>query len=130
MRVAPTQTINVQVAAHGFGERTPEMFGQFDRKIADHLAARLDPIDEIEAPRQIDDRTTQRLVHRHYRRAVTRDAPFVAERLLERLPQSDRDVFDRMMIVNLKVAATSNLKIKQAVPRKQLKHVIEKRDAR
>src|ERR1041384_996934 len=121
MRVAPAQTINVQVAAYSFGERAPEMLGQFDREVADHLPARLDLIDEIETPGQIDDRATQSLIHWHKRRAIARHAMLIAKRLPERCAQRDRNVFDRMMIVNLKIAATLKLKIKQAMTRKQLK---------
>ena len=40
-----------------------------------------------------------------------------------------RDVFDRVMRVDVKIARASDFEIEQAVPREQLEHMIEKPDA-
>src|SRR5262249_1713926 len=94
MRVPPAQEIDVQVAFEFFRERAPEMFGQLDREIADSLSSSRNFIDQIEAARKIDYRTTQGLVHGNDRFTVPRDPGFVAERFGESLTQANRDVFD------------------------------------
>src|SRR5947209_2741035 len=130
VRVAPAQAVYVKVAARGLGERAPEVLGQLDREVADHLPPRPDLIDEVEAARQVHDRAAQGLVHRHGRLAVARDSAFVAERLRDGLSERDGDVLDRVVVVYVQVAAALDFEVEQAVAREQLQHVIEERHAR
>src|ERR1043165_6257945 len=74
VRVAPAQAVYVEVAARGLRERAPEVLGQLDGEVADHLPPRLDLVDQIETARQINDRAAKGFVHRHGRLAVARDA--------------------------------------------------------
>jgi hypothetical protein len=49
--------------------------------------------------------------------------------LPQRLPQDKANILDRMVLVNLEIAARRNLKIESAMTGEQLEHVIEKVDA-
>src|ERR1043165_9050783 len=59
VRVAPAQAVYVEVAARRLRERAPEVLGQLDGEVADHLPPRRDLVDQIETARQIDDRAAQ-----------------------------------------------------------------------
>src|SRR5215204_7550280 len=127
VRVASTQAVYVEIAARRLGQRAPEVFGQLDREVADGLPPRLDRVDEVEAPREVYDRAAQRLVHRHVGRAVAADARLVAERLRERLTQSDGHVLDRVVVVYVEVASALDFEVEESVLGEQLKHVVEER---
>ena len=62
-------------------------------------------------------------------RAVTADAPFVAERERERLAERDAAILDRVMGVHFEVAFAAQLQIHRRVFGEQHQHVVEKRDA-
>jgi hypothetical protein len=62
--------------------------------------------------------------------AVAYNPLLVAERFGKRLPQTDGDVFDRMVIVNLQVALAAQFQIEQPVPRKQIEQMVPERHAR
>ncbi len=72
----------------------------------------------------------QRLVHRQQAIGIAHDAALVAERLDERLPQSDADILDRMMIVDLQVALGADGQVDQRMTRDLVEHMIEKADTR
>ena len=94
MRVAAAQPVDMQIEFRRFRKRSPEVLGQLNRKVSNLLASRRYFIDQIETPRKIDHRTAQSFVHRHHRFAIPPDSRFVAQRLSQRLPQGDRDIFD------------------------------------
>ena len=62
-------------------------------------------VDEERPPREVDDRLHQRLVERHRRLAEAADAGLVAERLAQRLAEHEPDVLDRVVVVDLEIAA-------------------------
>ena len=89
---------------------------------------------------KINDATREAFVHGHigfageriFRmkpRAVTADAPFVAERERERMAEREATILDRMMGVHFQIAAAAQAQIHGRVLRKQREHVVEKRDA-
>ena len=53
----------------------------------------------------------------------------VAKRLLERAAEDDTNVFDRVMVVYMKVAGGLDPEIEEAVAGEALEHVVEKRHA-
>ena len=127
--VCAVQNFDVQIAAAVFGKRVPEMLDQLHGKRADGLA-RIDcAMNEIRPARQIYDRARQRFIHGHIGGAITHNAAFVPKRLRKSLPQGNRDVFDRVMIINVQVALAFDCQVKQPVAREQVKHVVEKADA-
>src|SRR5215831_15645474 len=105
------------------------MLSQLYRKITNALAASFNFVNQVEAAGKIDDRAAECFVHRHQRCAVTSDPDFVGQRIAKCLTQTDGNVFDRMMIVHVKVTAAIHFEIELAMTRKQRQHVIEKRNA-
>ena len=59
--------------------------------------------------------------------AVAAQALLVADRLIERLPQRDADVFHGVVRIDVQIALGENVDVQQAVPGDLIEHVIEKR---
>jgi hypothetical protein len=83
---------------------------------------------EIRAARQVDRDLRFALIHRQ-QKAVAADAGLVAERLAQRLADGQRAILDRVVLVDVQVAAAAQLQRKAAVPGELLEHVIEEADA-
>ena len=103
-----------------------ELLAEFRVKIADLL--RWDLQFRVEACPSGDIQRTedQGLIHREQHASVTPDPPQVAQRLAHRAPEADADVFGRVVVVHVRVAAAAKLQIKAAVSGKQCQHVVEK----
>src|SRR5690606_25975914 len=63
-------------------------------------------------------------------KAVATDAPLVAERAFQRVAELQCDVLDRVMLVDVEIAAALDLEREAAVLAELLEHVIEEADAR
>ena len=71
--------------------------------------------DGVRAPADVDDGRGERLVHRDGAVAEAADAGAVAERLGERRAEDERDVLDRVVLVDVEVAGGADLEVEQAV---------------
>ena len=61
--------------------------------------------------------------------AVAGDALLVADRLVQGLAQSDTNVLDRVMGVDMQVAVGLNAQVDQSMARDLVQHVVEERQA-
>ncbi len=43
------------------------------------------------------------------------------------MTEGERNIFDRMMVINLQIAFANNAEIEESMPGKQIEHVIKKR---
>ena len=59
---------------------------------------------------------------------VAYDAFFIADRLCERLPQSDADILNRMVVIDVSIALAGDIQINQAMTRDLIHHVLQKRN--
>ena len=82
----------------------------------------------VRAPDEVDRGCRPRLVHRHGRRAVARDAGAAVERLAERVAEPGEDVLDRVMLVHVEVAAGEELEVEAAVEAELREQVVEEAD--
>ena len=90
----------------------------------------LEPADQrVRAAGDVDRAGRAGLVHRHDRVAVADDPAAVAERLVERLPEHDPRVLDRVMGAGLEVAGDLHVEVQPAVAGQQVEHVVEEADA-
>jgi hypothetical protein len=129
MLIGSVQEFDVKVAADLAGKRPPEVLDKFDVQFPDSVAHLRDSVNHESPAAQIDDGARQRFVHRHISRSESHDALFVSKRFGESLTDGERDVFDRVMRVDVKIARARDFEIEQAVPREQLEHMIEKANA-
>src|SRR5437899_1481273 len=125
----------VQIGARARGKRLKEIFEQLNRQVADanippgRLGERGRIEHQIRAPAQVDRRQRQAFVHGHDKVAGAVDSLLIAERLPHGLPEHDADIFDRVMLVDVQVAARFEFEVERAVPREELQHVVEKAHA-
>src|SRR5690554_35083 len=127
VRVFPTQVINMQRYASMVDEPLEKFARQIDIKIADARTRIVDKIIQSRTTRKIDHHTRQRLVERNVGMAVTANAFFVSDRFRKGLTQGDADIFDGMVIVDMRIAIRAHVKIDHAVAYDLIQHMIEKR---
>ena len=79
-------------------------------------------------PADVDHRGRERFVHRHRRVAEAADPGPVAERLRERRAEHERDVLDRVVLVDIEVAGGPDLEVEQAVVGERREEVVVEAD--
>src|SRR5690606_36777686 len=119
---------DMDIRAERLGERAEEMRHELGRQAADPLARERALEDEIGPPAEVDRDLRVRLVHRQ-QEAVTADAVLVAERALQRIDERERDLLDRVMLVDLEIAVAFNLEREAAVLADLLEHMVVEADA-
>lgn len=67
------------------------------------------------------------LVHRYKNTGVTLDAAFVTQCFSQRLSQTDPDVFNRVMIVDINISTGMYVQIELSVLCEQIQHMIQER---
>ena len=109
-------------------ERAEEVRSHRARELA-HPALGEFPVEfEQRATRDVDHHPGDRLVERHSPVGEPVDPRPVAERLVEGRPERDRDVLDRVVVVDVEVAVTRDVEVEQAVFRERVQHVVEEAD--
>ena len=119
-------------------QRDPRVGGEGDEELAGEL--RVEGADAAEgkvrlevkltAPRYVDHREHERLVHGNVALSESVDPALVAQSAGDRGAQHDADVLDRVVGVNLDIAPRPHLQIEQAVAREGVEHVVEEGHAR
>ncbi len=111
-------------------ERLDEVRPQLEPDVAagQRIGPRLDVADR--APAEVDRAERQGLVHRQADVAVAPDAGTLAERLVDRPAQHERRVLDRVVLVDVHVAAGAHLEVDERVAREQGQQVVEEADRR
>ena len=84
---------------------------ELERHAADALAAERQVDDGIGSTTDVDHCGCERFVHRHRCLAEAADPGPIAEGLPERRTQDERDVFDRVVLVDLEVAGRPDLDV-------------------
>ena len=130
VRVAAGQQANVQGQARRRRQRAKEVCRKLPLELTDAHPCKLQVVHEVRPARQIEGDHGQRLVHGQQAGTVAANAALVAKRLLERLSESETDVFDGVMAVHVKVALCLDDEIEAGVVSEQCEHVIEEPDAR
>src|SRR4051794_30001176 len=99
---------DVQVAQAVGGDCLPEVLQQFAIEGAD-LGRGKGGVKRQRVPAaEIHGNRYQRFLHGQREVAIAADAPLVAESLLDRLTEADAGVLDRVVLVDVQVAASSD----------------------
>jgi hypothetical protein len=118
MRVAAAKQIHMQREAAVRRQRTKELRRERHVVITQLLPRRrLGMIGEKRATADVHDDACERVVQRHAGLAEPADPASLAQRLSERLPQDDPDVFHGVVLVHVQVAARFDLERPVGVPR-------------
>ena len=107
MPVSSANQIDVDVAGALVRERLEELLHQREGKILvdqEHLAIDRHFEHEVGTAGEVDDHARQRFVERHVSVAEAADAALVAEGLGEGFAEDEGGVFDRVVVVDMRVA--------------------------
>src|SRR5450631_419662 len=129
MTGAAVHNLHVYIGACTSSEAFKEVLDEFTLQIANipHPYRRIHYAGH--APTQIDSSNPQRLIHRHQEIARSQDSLFIAHSLVKRFAESDPNVLNRVMLINVEISIALEIEVECTMPRHKLQHVIEKPDA-
>src|SRR5260370_3052018 len=119
----------MQVHAAFVAERLHKIAHQRGVNLADALLIYPDVVREVDASADIDHRAAERLIERDRGVPETPDTRTIPQRLAKRPAHHDPDVLDRVMLIDMEVAARLDHQIEEAMAREALEHMVEKRHA-
>ncbi len=128
MGIGPVGIRQVQGELRAARDRAEELAGQLGLEAGDRHRRQLRVEVAVGTAGDVDRAARQGLVHRQLDVGVAGDPGPVAERLIERLPEDDADVFDGVMGPGLEVAIGADGETEAAVAAEQVEHVIEETD--
>jgi len=108
----------------------PEFLDQFTVKAANLFSWEGDFPHERHTTAEVDRGGYKCLFHGEREVAVAVDAAFVTQSLLQTASKADAHILDRVMLIDMQVAAGLDGQVEQAVSGEQGEHVIEEADAR
>lgn len=120
----------MQVHQRVAGNGCPEFLHKLSIELADLFCWEVDFIHKRHATTEIDCRRDKRFFHRQGHVTIAADAFLVAERLIEAAAETDADIFNGVMVIDMKVANSLHCQIEQAVPREEGQHVVEEANSR
>jgi hypothetical protein len=129
MRIFTAHDVDMQIHTQLVDEPSKKLVRQVGVEVTDTPRAYLDVIKEIRAATEIDDNFSQRFVERAGRLAEAANAVLVAEGVLESLTQRQADVFDRVMVVDFKIAFRVDIDVEKTMTAKAIQHVVQERHA-
>ena len=121
--------LDVQGEAALDGEALERVREQRQREPADAIAGERERDLGMRAADEVDRRGRARLVHRDRRGPYRVDADAAVERLPDRVAERGEHVLDRVVLVDLEVAARQQLEVEPAVEGEQRQQVVEEADA-
>ena len=126
LRPVPRQ---MERRAGGPGERLEGVLDELERQAAGALAAERQVDDRVRTTADIDRRrVASDFVHRDRCSAEAGDAGAIAERLRERRTEHERDVLDRVVLVDLEVAVGVDREVEQAVVGERAEEMVVEAD--
>ena len=96
--------LDVDVGARAAGKALEEVCHQFGLQIADEARAHFCVHSEVRPAAQVNGRDGEGLVHGHDEIAGAQDATLVAERAVKGLAERDADVFNGVVLIDIKIA--------------------------
>jgi hypothetical protein len=130
MRGAAVHEFEVDVGRSGLGEGAKEVFEQLGLEVAYFRGGNLPVADAENAAGKIEGGSGEAIVHRHEEIAGAQNAAFGAEGLLDGFAQSYADVFDGVVLIDVKIALCAEFEVETAVASDLFEHVVEEADAR
>src|SRR5262249_52214917 len=106
-----------------------EIVHQFGLETTHSLLLDGDVVGEEDPPADIDYGFAKRLIKRDDGATEALDSRAITERLAKRASHHDPDVLDRMMLIDMQVAAGSELEIEEAMAREAFEHVVQERNS-
>jgi hypothetical protein len=130
MAGAPIHHAHVNIGARSSCEAFEKIGNQFCLQIADARGADFCLNYGDCAAAEVDRCETESFIHGHEKIAGAQNAAPIAQCPVERLAQTDADIFDGVMLINIEVARSGKFQVKTAMTREQFQHVVEESNSR
>ena len=128
--VAAVDQLAMQRDARRLRDRVEPVLDQLGVPLAELCLREPRLPDEPRTARNIQRHARQRFVHRRIGGAVPRDPALVAQRLIDRLAQSQRAVLGRVVLIDMEIPVDLHRHVDQRMAADLFDHVIEKSDPR
>src|SRR5258708_575214 len=115
MGIAAADEIEMEVHPDLVAEGLHEIVHQLRLESAHPLLRDRHVVGEVASTADVDNNRAQRFVQRHHRLAEAPNARAIAERLAKGAPEHDADVLDRVMLVDMEVAACLDHEIEETM---------------
>jgi hypothetical protein len=119
----------MDVCSRATGEAFKKVRDKFGLQIANEAGAHLGVDSKGSATAKVNGGDSEGFVHGHDEVAGAEDSTLVAESAIEGFAECDANVFDGVMLIDIKITITIELEIKGAVAREEFQHVIEEANA-
>ena len=129
MVVAAVKHGGMQVHLAVGGDRFERVYDQVGWHFAHDWRLEIGADDGVGTAAQVDDGAGQSLIHRHIGCAHALDAAARAKRLVNRATQTDGDVLNRMMGVDVQIALGLDAQVEFAMMGDMAQHVVVEADA-
>ena len=124
MRIAPILHIDVQVQPTMGHEGLEKVLEQAKVERFNPPLRQFDMIDQIRAATEVDRHLSERFIERNGSPAEPANSLFCTEGLLQCFPEDDADIFNRMVVVNLRIAFGLDRQIEESMLAQKLQHVV------
>jgi hypothetical protein len=129
MAGAPIHDSRMYICARATGKAFEEVIHQLRLQVSNPDGSHLGLNDRHCATSKIYCRESQRFIHGHEEITGSQDAAPVTERAIESFPESDSDVLDGVVLIDIEIAASHDFQVESAVTREEFEHVIEETDS-
>jgi hypothetical protein len=119
----------MHVGARGLLEALEKVFDELRLEAADASRREFRFHYAKGASTEIDGRGSQSFVHGHQKITGAENAAPVSESSVDGFPESDADIFDGVMLIDVKIAGGLKAKVEGAMTRYQVEHVVKKLNA-
>ncbi len=125
MIAAAVHDFDVHIGSGSSSKSFEEVSHEFGLKITDYGNVHLVIDDVGDSAREIDGRHGQGLIHGHDEISCSQDAFLISERFCKGFAEGDSDVFNGVVLVDVEITHTLELKVEAAVTSEQFEHVIK-----
>ena len=129
MRGAAVENAEMDVGARGLRKSLEEILDELGLEIADQARGEFRFDDTESAAAKIDSGRGESFVHGHEEIAGPEDAFAIPEGGIDGLTESNADVFDGVMLIDVEIAGCFEAQIEPAVAGDKVEHMVEKGDA-
>jgi hypothetical protein len=126
---AAVKNARVNIGTRGSGETLKKIAHQFDLKISNPRRANFGVDNRDRASAEIDSGQAESFVHRHEEITGSQNAAAISQRAVKGLTESDSDIFDGMVLIDVEVAIGCKFEVESPVASEEFQHVVEKTDS-
>jgi len=128
MRRAAVKNAQMNIGASSLGEPLKKIFDQLSLKAANQARGEFRFDDTKRAAAEVNRGGGKSLIHGHQKIAGAENAFAIPEGGVDCFTESNTDVFDGVMLIDMEIASRFELEVESAVASDEIEHVVEEGD--